>query len=322
VWCPTKYAVPPTIICDLETECVRAEQDASLHISDVFRAGARDPPIAGVRSALTHGGRGAKRDSERNSGRSGMSDCDSQHGSADPYTQLLDLYTRLANEPASEFGWGKGRENARALGYAEEWLNYLPDRVWESAAAVGNPFSLGPIHAGETVVDIGCGAGADACIAALLVGQHGKVVGVDCTPAMISKARKNAAALEFSQIVFHEAAMTALPLPDGCTDVLMSNGAINLAENKDAVLREILRVLRPGGRLQIADMVRASSSSHSTCSGDAESWADCVSGTLDPDVFLSMLNKTGFAEVELTALTGYKTAATTIGALIKAVKPR
>jgi SAM-dependent methyltransferase len=244
------------------------------------------------------------------------------HSSADTHAQLLDLYTRLANEPASEFGWGKGRENARALRYDDEWLKDLPDKVWESAAAVGNPFSLGPIHAGETVVDIGCGAGADACVAALLVGKDGKVFGIDCTPAMISKARKNAAALGLSQLVFHEATMTELPLPDTCTDAVISNGAINLAENKDAVLEEIFRVLRPGGRLQVADMVRTPSTGDPACCSGEESWADCVSGTLDPNIFLSMLKKTGFLDVELTGFTGYKTAAGTIGALIRAVKPR
>lgn len=250
-----------------------------------------------------------------------MGECNSQNESLDARAQLLELYTRLANEPASEFGWKSGKENARTLSYADEWLNHLPDCVWESAAAVGNPFSLGPIHAGETVVDVGCGAGADACVAALLVGNNGKVFGIDCTPAMISKARKNAAASGLAQARFHEAEMAELPLPDACVDVVISNGAINLAGNKDAVLGEIFRVLQPGGRLQIADMVRVPSTDDSAgCSGE-ESWADCVSGTLDPDVIFSMLKTTGFLNVELTGFTGYKTAASTIGALIRAVKP-
>jgi arsenite methyltransferase len=251
-----------------------------------------------------------------------MSDCDARNHGPDTRAQLLELYTRLANEPASDFGWGKGRENARELGYAEVWLNQLPECVWESAAAVGNPFSLGPVLAGETVVDIGCGAGADACVAALLVGTDGKVFGIDTTPAMVDKATRNIAAARLTQVTILESDMTALPLPDDYADVVISNGAINLAENKDAVLGEVFRVLRPGGRLQIADMVRDPSRKSSAGCGATESWADCVSGTLDSLVFLSMLRQTGFLAVELTQFTGYKTAASTIGALIRAVKPR
>ena len=239
-----------------------------------------------------------------------------------PAEQVRVLYTELALHPERDFGWGKGKDNASTLGYNAEWLEQLPDSVWESAAAVGNPFSLGPIHAGETVVDIGCGAGADACIAALLVGTAGKVVGIDCTPAMITKARANAAASGLPQVDFQEAEMTALPLPDGTADVVISNGAINLAADKHAVLSEAFRVLRPGGRLQIADMVRDPSAGISTgCSGKQESWADCVSGTLDPVTFISMLSRAGFAEADLTGYTAYRTASSTTGALFKAVKP-
>ena len=99
------------------------------------------------------------------------------------------LYTRLALHPEQEFGWGRGKENARRLGYDDEWLKRLPEVIWESSAAVGNPFSIGPIHPGETVIDLGCGAGTDVCIATRLVGPSGHVVGVDMTLAMVKKAR-------------------------------------------------------------------------------------------------------------------------------------
>ena len=251
-----------------------------------------------------------------------MSGCDSQNNSRDTRALLLELYSRLANEPATEFGWGKGKENARALGYSEKWLDRLSDKVWESAAAVGNPFSLGPIHAGETVVDIGCGAGADACVAALLVGDQGKVIGIDCTPAMIEKATGSAIASGLKQVICHQAEITALPLPNACADVVISNGAVNLAEDKNTVLGEIFRVLRPGGRLQIADMVRAPTEDHTARCNSEESWADCISGTLEPNEFLSLLTQIGFVNVELTDFTGYKTAVSTVGALVRAKKPR
>ena len=144
-----------------------------------------------------------------------MSGCDTQNNGSNARTELLDLYARLANEPASDFGWGKGRENARALGYAEEWLDHLPECVWESSAAVGNPFSLGPVHAGETIVDIGCGAGADPCVAALLAGKDGKVFGIDCTPAMIEKATRNTAASDLTQVTFHIGEMSLLVYKSG-----------------------------------------------------------------------------------------------------------
>lgn len=250
-----------------------------------------------------------------------MNACNPQDGNQDLRTQLLALYTRLAQEPDADFGWGKGKENARLLGYAEAWLNHLSDNVWESAAAVGNPFSLGPIQTGETVVDIGCGSGADACVAALMVGKEGKVFGFDCTPAMVDKATKNAITSGLSQVVFQEAEMTELPLPDASADIVISNGAINLASEKELVVREIFRILRPGGRLQLADMVRDPTGTNSACCGGKETWADCVSGTLNPEKFLEILTKAGFLNDELAGFTAYRTSPSTIGALFRAFKP-
>ena len=250
-----------------------------------------------------------------------MNQCDKDSAVGNPLEQIRLLYTELARSPDTDFGWGKGKENARTLGYADEWLNRLPETVWESAAAVGNPFSLGPIHSGETVVDIGCGAGADACIAALLVGKEGRVFGIDCTPAMVIKARENAAASGYHRVSVQEADMTELPLQDCSADVIISNGAINLCGDKYAVLAEAYRVLQPGGRLQIADMVRDTSVKGSTCGCDEESWADCVSGTLEPETFLSMLTRTGFVDVELAGFTAYRTSTSTTGALFRATRP-
>lgn len=250
-----------------------------------------------------------------------MSQCNSDCPTGNPLEQVRLLYSDLANHPEKDFGWGKGKDNAQALGYANEWLDRLPDIVWESAAAVGNPFGLGPIHPGETVVDLGCGAGADVCVAAIQVGTQGKVFGIDCTAAMIEKAIDNAAASSLPQAKFHEAEMTALPLPDCIADVVISNGAINLTVDKEVVLAEAFRVLRPGGRLQIADMVRDTSSADSACCANQESWADCVSGTLEPETFLSMLSKTGFTDAELAGFTDYRTAANTRGALFRATRP-
>ncbi|HAJ92774.1 MAG TPA: hypothetical protein DCO71_09230 [Gammaproteobacteria bacterium] len=234
--------------------------------------------------------------------------------------ELIALYTKLAKQPDSDLGWSKGKANARQLGYSGIWLDRLPDVVWESSAAVGNPFKLGEINPGQTVLDVGCGAGADACVAALHVGSTGKVIGIDCTPAMIDKARNNARHAALNNIEFHEADISNLPVADNSVDVVISNGAINLSENKDKVFQELFRVLTPGGHLQIADMVRESD----VCSNpelDEESWADCVQGTLVADKLLEVITNAGFADAVLVELTGYKTSKNTNGALMHALRP-
>jgi SAM-dependent methyltransferase len=237
----------------------------------------------------------------------------------DPLDQIRTLYTELALRPDQDFGWRKGRENARHLGYGEAWLARLPAVVWESAAAVGNPFQCGPIAYGETVVDLGCGAGADACVAALLTGPTGKVHGFDATPAMIAKATANAMAAGLGNVEFREADMTTLGLADGVADVVISNGAINLARDKAAVFTEVYRVLRRSGRFQFADMVREPGGD--ACCATGGSWADCVSGTLGVEEIECLLRAAGFDAIEQVGFTGYRTSTTTIGALFRACKP-
>jgi arsenite methyltransferase len=119
--------------------------------------------------------------------------------SVDFFEQIRALYNDLALHPEKDFGWGKGKENACYLGYNQNWLERFSASVWESAAAVGNPFSLGPIHPGETVLDFGCGAGADLCIAALLAGPTGRVIGFDLTPAMVKKGARQRGASRIGQ---------------------------------------------------------------------------------------------------------------------------
>jgi arsenite methyltransferase len=243
---------------------------------------------------------------------------DASPGNTDPLIAAVQaLYTQLAVDPPKDLGWGIGKESARSLGYNPRWLDGIAALAWDSAAPVGNPFSLGPVNSGETVVDLGCGAGTDLCIAALLTGKHGRAVGIDITPAMIAKAQENARLLALNNVEFHIANIAALPLEDASADVVISNGAINLSAHKPCVFREVFRILRPGGRFQFADMVREGSAEETSCN----LWANCVSGTIEPERYLDLLKAVGFSAAELVSFTGYRTAPTTIAALFRARKP-
>jgi arsenite methyltransferase len=251
---------------------------------------------------------------------------DSNLGSScdrNPVEQVRLLYTELAVHPEKDFGWKTGKENAKSLGYDQAWLDRIPDVVWESSAGVGNPFVIGPIHAGETVVDLGCGAGVDLCIASLMVGASGEVVGIDITPAMVEKARSNAALMNLHNAQVHLGDILKLPLSDASVDVVISNGAINLSQHKPCVLREALRVLKPGGRLYVADMIRVDDKPTTQCeSKDAtQSWANCVAGTISRNCFEKLLADAGFNQVSFVGTTGYHTSPQTVGSLFRATKP-
>lgn len=164
-------------------------------------------------------------------------------------------YAMVAREPDRGFHFHTGRPLAALLGYEPAWLDGIPESAIESLAGTGNPFSIAPLGPGECVVDVGCGAGIDSLIAAKMVGESGAVVGIDMTPAMLEKARAGAAAMVASNVEFREGYAESLPIPDGWADVVISNGVLNLFPDKVAGLREMARVLKPGGRLQIGDIL-------------------------------------------------------------------
>ncbi len=163
-------------------------------------------------------------------------------------------YRDVATDPGGEHHFHTGRPLAARLGYPPAVVDALPDAAVESFAGVGNPFSLRTIHPGEKVVDVGSGAGLDSFVAASHVVAGGRVVGIDMTEEMLTKARSNATAIGASQVEFRKGYAEEMPVETGWADVVISNGVINLCADKRAVFDEIWRVLRPGGVLQFADI--------------------------------------------------------------------
>jgi arsenite methyltransferase len=185
--------------------------------------------------------------------------------------EILRMYQEVADSPDKEFHFFHGREAAEMFGYDAAWLDRAPTGAVASFAGVGNPHLRSGLREGETVLDLGSGAGLDAIIASWHVGPSGKVIGVDLNPNMCLKAKAHAAATG-TTMECHEGRMEEIPVADASADVVISNGVINLSFQKRKVIREIFRVLRPGGRISITDIVSAKQLSQSIVN-DPKLWA-------------------------------------------------
>jgi len=163
-------------------------------------------------------------------------------------------YRDVAVNPHGGFHFHTGRSLARRLGYEDAVVARMPESAIEAFAGVGNPFSLGALNPGERVVDLGSGGGFDCFVAAEQVGPNGRVVGVDMTEEMLDRSRTAAAVMGLRNVEFRQGVIEELPIDDGSADVVIRNGVINLCADKRRVFAEVMRVLKPGGRLQFADI--------------------------------------------------------------------
>jgi SAM-dependent methyltransferase len=185
--------------------------------------------------------------------------------------EVFRMYQEVADKPYGEFHFYHGREAAEMFGYDPDWLDKAPDGAVASFAGVGNPHARSELKLGETVLDLGSGAGLDSIIASWQVGPTGKVIGVDLNPNMCAKAQAHAEATG-TKLECHEGRMEEIPLPDASVDAILSNGVINLSFRKRRVIEELFRVLKPGGRISITDIVSAKQLSQSIVN-DPKLWA-------------------------------------------------
>lgn len=242
------------------------------------------------------------------------------------------MYADVAAHPEKVFHFPTGRAACVFVGYPQALLQEVPPMALESFAGVGFPFAAAAIRPGDTVLDVGSGSGTDVLIASRLVGPAGKVIGLDMTDAMLRKLMQNAAAAGVRNVECLEGNAEQIPIPDTSVDAVTTNGVLNLVPDKPRAIRELYRVLRPGGRVQIADIVLQNPAPDG-CRSHPELWAECVVGATVEDTYLGMFRAAGFMDVEVLQRFDYfsgsssretRSVASSLGAhaiLMRAIRP-
>jgi arsenite methyltransferase len=214
------------------------------------------------------------------------------------------MYTDVATRPEHVFHFPTGRRACEFVGYPAEQLDALPESAVESFAGVGYPFAAQVIQQCDTVLDLGSGSGTDTLIASRLVGPSGRVIGLDMTAAMRQKLLENVALARAANVEVISGDAESIPLPDASVDVVTTNGVLNLVPDKACAISEIGRVLRPGGRLQLADIVVETLPSVA-CRSHPELWAECVVGATKVDSYIAAFTDAGLVDVEVLACLDY-----------------
>lgn len=206
------------------------------------------------------------------------------------------MYTEVASRPEKVFHFPTGRPACEFVGYPASRLDAIPATAVESFAGVGYPFAVEAIKKGDVVLDIGSGSGTDVLIASQLTGADGKVYALDMTSAMQEKLQGNAEKASANNITSLSGEAESIPLPDQSVDVVTSNGVLNLVPDKKKAFQEIFRVLKPGGRVQIADIVVSKEVSEA-CRQNPELWAECIVGAMEKEDYLDLFREIGFVDV-------------------------
>lgn len=236
-------------------------------------------------------------------------------------TAVAHKYGEVAVNPKGQFNFPVGRQFAESVGYSPEMLDQLSPGLWESFTGAGNPQPFINIAFGETILDLGCGAGLDLCLYAQATGLTGHAFGLDLSADMIDKAKKNMDTLRVKNTKFYWAAADQIPLPDESVDLVTSNGIYNLSPSKAEVMKEVFRVLKPGGRTIFAEILLKGELPQQI-RRDMNNWFRCIGGALKEEAFLKQMSICGFANPRIlwrgrNARTGHKLA---ICAVIRAEK--
>lgn len=214
---------------------------------------------------------------------------------------VAERYGRVALSPTEKFGFPVGRRFAESLGYDAALLESLPAEMSDSFTGAGNPQPFVDARPGETLLDLGCGAGLDLFLYAQRIGPTGRLFGLDLSEEMLGKARQNLETLGVRNVVWLHAAADAIPLPDHSVDLVTANGIFNLSPDKEAVMREVARVLKPGGRTVFAEIVLKSELPREI-RRELDDWFRCIGGALVQDDFLTRLQEQGLSHPEVLSL--------------------